>query len=350
MQFRSRKPPWTCSSRECCDNVPGMTGESPHIPVLLDAVLAALAPKPGEWYIDGTAGLSGHACAVAARLAASAAADVRMLLCDVDAANLARAVPRVAQVLGPAGTAEALHGSFALAPRWITQQATWPRGADLLLADLGFASNQVDDAARGLSFMREGPLDMRLDPSKGVPCHELVNQMPEADLARIIREYGEERHATLVARAIVQARQSGPIDTTLELAQVVRDSLRGKYGPAHGKDGGIDPATRTFQGLRIATNDELGHLDALLAHIEQACHAVAKGKPAWLAPGARVAIITFHSLEDRPVKQMFAKLVQAGIAREVIKGVIEADEHEQRANPRSRSAKLRAISLLPASG
>jgi 16S rRNA (cytosine1402-N4)-methyltransferase len=327
--------------------VQSMGAGATHIPVLLDEVVAALEPAPGHWYIDGTAGLGGHAAAIAGRIM-HPSGDVRLLLCDVDQANLQASALRVRNVMGSQGGVETLHGTFALAPRHVLRQECWPRGADCFLADLGFASNQVDEAGRGLSFMRDGPLDMRLDPSRGVPCSEMVNQMSERELANIIREYGEERHAVLVAQAIVQARKEAPIQTTLQLAEIVRDSLRGKYGPAHGKDGGIDPATRTFQGLRIATNDEMGHLDAVLAHIEQACHAVAAGKQAWLAPGARVAIITFHSLEDRPVKQMFTRLVKAGVAIERIKGVVEAGEAEQRSNPRSRSAKLRAISLLPA--
>ncbi|MGD9690981.1 MAG: 16S rRNA (cytosine(1402)-N(4))-methyltransferase RsmH [Phycisphaerales bacterium] len=318
-----------------------------HIPVLLDEVLALLAPRPGETLLDCTAGLGGHA----ARLGAELGPKSNVVLMDLDATNLARSAARVSAL--PNGPRVfAVHGSFAEAPHRLPALGL---RADLVLADLGFASTQVDDPSRGLSFMSDGPLDMRLNPAAGPTAADLVASLSEQDLERVIREYGEERHAGAIARAIVQARGArawggvgvvggwgvgGAITRTSQLADIVRRVVRRSPD-------GIDPATRTFQALRIAVNDELGHLEALLDHVRVAAGSAdeSAGSGRWLSPGARVAIIAFHSLEDRPVKRAFAELVALGLAEHLGGGPIRPSDAEASANPRARSARLRAIAL-----
>ncbi len=303
-----------------------------HIPVLFDDVVRVLEPKAGETYLDCTAGLGGHAAAVGRMLGATG----RVVLNDLDEGNLKRATAHVQQV-GVGVTS--LHGNFADVP-WAMQE----RGlvADMVLADLGFASSQVDDAERGLSFMRDGPLDMRLDPSKGLTAADLVNRAPESELTRMISELGEEKQAGKIARKIVQERRQTPIQSTSQLAELVKAAV--PWNPEHVR---IHPATRTFQALRIAVNDELGSLDALLAGLEAAIGAVigGSGSGGWIAKGARVAIISFHSLEDRRVKEQFAGWVKRGLVKDE-HGLIRASEAEQSANPRSRSAKMRVVRVM----
>lgn len=310
-----------------------MTSPGQHIPVLMDAVLRTLAPQPGETALDCTAGLGGHAAAIAERIGPTGT----LVLLDVDPGNLECATSRVRALTSPPRVL-AFHSPFSAAAR-IAQE----RGLiiDILLADLGFSSNQIADAERGFSFQREGPLDMRLDTTAPITAAELVNTLPERELARIIAEYGEDPAARRIAAAIVRARAAGPIATTARLAEIVHSVV--------GRPGGrspIDPATRTFQAIRIAVNDELGHLDALLASIRRAAEI---RRTTWLrndpARPARIGIISFHSLEDRPVKHLFASLIAAGCAQPVERGAIQADESEIAQNPRSRSAKLRVIRL-----
>lgn len=308
-----------------------------HVPVLVETCLRALDPRPGETYCDCTAGLGGHALEFGRRVGPRG----RVVLNDLDGVNLRDAAARLRRELGEAcPEVVTFAGNFAHVPR---KMAGAGLRADMVLADLGFASNQVQDAARGLSFSREGPLDMRLArpaaEGEGEPlppsAAELLASMDERELARVIREYGEERHAGAIARKLAAARREHPISTTTELARLVRSAV------GRGDPGGIDPATRTFQALRIAVNDELGNLDALLHGLRTGM--LSPERPAWLAAGARAAVISFHSLEDRPVKAMFARLERDGLAEDVLGGPTTADEAEVSANPRSRSAKLRAV-------
>lgn len=309
--------------------------------------------------VDATAGLGGHAAAIAQRLPPGST----VVLNDLDSANLTHAAARVAAA-APSVTILTHRGNFAALPRWLTGQ-TPPLSADLLLADLGFASPQVDNASRGLSFLHDGPLDMRFNTEAGTTAADLIASLPEADLAQIIYEWGDERHSRAIARGIVEARKADPITTTARLGEVVRHALRGKVPPREVT--GNDPATKTFQALRIAVNDEIGNLMALLDQIEKAAFAAKRApratdhaalgaigavgtkptNPLWLNPGATLAFISFHSLEDRPVKQAFAKLVDSDLADEgTHKGkIVTADDAELAANPRARSAKLRAIRL-----
>ncbi len=314
--------------------------------MLLNETIAALAPQAGETLLDCTAGLGGHAAALARGLGSGGA----VVLFDLDPGNLALARARVAAE-APGVRIETVHASFAEAPRRLPALGL---RADTVLADLGFASPQVDDPARGFSFSRDGPLDMRLNPMAGPTAADLVNSLPLEELTRIIGEYGEERRARAVAERIIAARAVQPLRSTGDLAELVRSVVR-RSAPSHGGRG-IDPATRTFQAMRIAVNDELGNLEALLASVSKSARVVgspprspagAAPPPGWLAEGARIAIISFHSLEDRPVKRAFGELVSAGRAREITRGAVQASEAEIGRNPRAGSAKLRAIRLTP---
>lgn len=315
-----------------------------HIPVLLDETLAMLDPREGEVFADATAGLGGHASAVAQRLGAGGT----VVLNDLDPENLTRAEARVRADCADAGlpcpTILALRANFADLPRTLAERGL---AADMLLADLGFASSQMDDPERGMSFRSGGPLDMRLDRSAEITADEIVNSWPERELADLIYRYGEERSARRVAAAIVRARAEERISTTADLAAIVREALGGGR-PERGRRSkpgkSIDPATKTFQAIRIAVNDELGSLESLLGAVSRAAAAVG-GAAGWLSPGARVAVISFHSLEDRPVKRAFAELVLRGLAEEIARGVVRPSEAEVERNPRSRSAKLRGLRL-----
>jgi len=305
-----------------------------HTPVLLSETIAALSPLPGQTLVDCTAGLGGHAAALAPRLSPGGS----VVLNDSDPGNLERAATRVREAAGPGVRVIALRGNFAELPHRLAS-AEVGVNADMVLADLGFSSNQIDDGARGFSFMRDGPLDMRLDPALPVSAADLVASLPEAELAALIEEFGEERNARRIARKLAQGRAAGPILTTVRLAELVRSASPG------GGHGAVHPATRTFQALRIAVNDELGSLGALLGAVGREARMLAKGEAGtWLALGARVAVITFHSLEDRPVKGAFAELIGRGAA-DITGGPTTPGEDEVDRNSRSRSAKLRAIRL-----
>lgn len=298
-----------------------------HVPVLSDSTLEALSLSAGQTYVDCTAGLGGHALLGAKRVGASGT----VVLNDLDAGNLERAGEAI-KVGGSGCKVVQIRGNFAEMPAEMAQQGL---RADGVLADLGFASVHVDDAARGFSFMRDGPLDMRYDPSSGVAsAAELVNTLSESELASVVREFGEEPRARAVAQKLIQQREVSPIETTSALAEVIRSVVpRGR-----GRGQGMDPATRTFQALRIAVNDELGSLSALLA-------AMRYDASAWLQADARIGIISFHSLEDRLVKRAFGELVDRGKAEHVTAKPITATEEEIFDNPRSRSAKLRVIRM-----
>ncbi|MFG0284216.1 MAG: 16S rRNA (cytosine(1402)-N(4))-methyltransferase RsmH [Phycisphaerales bacterium JB039] len=309
-----------------------------HNPVLLAETLAALQLRPGETFVDATAGLGGHAAAAARAVGPGG----RIVLNDLDPGNLEAAGARVREAAGC--EVVMIRGNFADLPRALGQRGI---GADALLADLGFASSQMDDAARGFSMRGDGPLDMRLDPAGPVTAAELIGTLPERELARILREFGEEPAAGRIARKLVLRRAEAPIERTGELAELVRAAI----GPG-GRRSSIDPATRTFQALRIAVNDELANLASLLGAIERASGrrpdaGVAEPQRSWLNRGARVALISFHSLEDRLVKRSMARMIRDQLAAALTDGAVIAGQQEIRANPRSRSARLRAIRLDP---
>ena len=307
-----------------------------HVPVLMRGVLVTLDPRAGEVVADLTAGRGGHARELAARVGASG----RVVLVDADADNLAFARERVRSHAQDVPT-EAFHANFVDAPR-LVQEAQL--AADVVLADLGYASNQIDDAERGMSFRMDGPLDMRFDRTRpGATAAELVNTLPEPELAQILWEFGEERGSRRIAQKIREERERSPIESTAALAALVVSVL----GPRGGGPK-VHPATRTFQALRIAVNDELGSLRSLLESVRRGAEASGGGgarRAGWLAPGARIGIIAFHSLEDRMVKRAFAELTKRKLARSLTRTPVTADDDETRANARSRSAKLRAIVL-----
>jgi 16S rRNA (cytosine1402-N4)-methyltransferase len=291
-----------------------------HVPVLLSEVIAGLAPRPGGRYLDGTVGGGGHAAAI---LAASIP-DGLLVGLDADPAALAAAGERLAAF---GERARLMHGNF----RDMAQlaNAAGVERLDGILLDLGVSSHQLDAPERGFSFLADAPLDMRMDPTAEDTAADLVDQLPESELADMIYRYGEERGSRRIARAIVEARRKQKIATTNALAAIVERAMGGRRGKIH-------PATRTFQALRIAVNRELESLDEALPQAVEL-----------LVPGGRLAVIAFHSLEDRIVKQFFRAESGYGGAdttarlRIITKKPIEAREEETRSNPRARSAKLR---------
>jgi 16S rRNA (cytosine1402-N4)-methyltransferase len=290
-----------------------MNGTPRHVAVLPAEVLHFLAPAPGETIVDATVGAGGHARLIAERLGPTG----RLIGLDRDAAMLDLCRPRLAGL-----PATLVHANFDRLREVLDERGV--AAVDGVLADLGFCSDQVDDPERGLSFSRPGPLDMRLDPTQGEPAEALLRRLGERDLADLIYEYGEERFSRRIARRIVEARRTRSIRTTEDLAELVRRCVPRPKG----KRGAIDPATRTFQALRIAVNDELGALERLLVQL-----------PRCLKPDGRAVLIAFHSLEDRRVKTAFrARSVWEALTRKPV----QATEEEVQANPRARSAKLRA--------
>ena len=307
-----------------------------HIPVLLRECLEALAPQPGDVYVDCTVGLGGHAAAFAERIGPTGTA----VLFDLDPANLAAAHARIQALPAPPRVLP-FNASFTDASRRLVEAGLT---ADCVLADLGFASNQMDTPERGLSFLRDGPLDMRLNPAAPITAAELVNTMSERELAELIRDFGEDDAARKIAAKLVRARQAAPISTTAQLAGIVREAVPRRPGQT------IDPATKTFQALRIAVNDEIGGLERLLDTIKRGAQRpdswLGHGSPAGRKTGgAKVGMISFHSLEDRPVKRVFGELVERGLAEHVLRKPVSAGDEEVQINPRSRSAKLRVIQI-----
>lgn len=324
--------------------------------MLVDAVLSLLNPQPGDTAVDCTAGRGGHSLLLARAIGPSGT----LVVNDMDPANAQAAAQRVRDELPAAQrpTIVELRGNFVDIPRRMREHGL---SADAVLADLGFASTQMEDPARGLSFMRDGPLDMRMDPAGPVTAAHLVNRLSEAELTEILRDYGEEPAARKIAAKLVAARESGPIQTTHQLASIVRSAMG--IPPAKAADPNaprpprrpgsprIDPSTRTFQALRIAVNDELGSLESLLESVDRGAVALRAGRgPSWLRPGARVGIIAFHSLEDRLVKRRFADIADRGLGEPLTRRPVEATDGETAQNPRSRSAKLRVIRLASEGG
>ncbi len=298
-----------------------------HRAVMLPEVLAALDPQPGQTIVDCTVGWGGHAVELLRRVGPEG----RLIGLDFDADNLPRARERLKAV----GFPFALHhGNFAglsaiLAGEGVT-------AADGLLADLGVSSMQIDDAGRGFSYSRDGPLDMRMDPSRGRTAAEILADIPEQDLAEALRTFGDEPDAAKVAAAIVAARQRAPLERTGQLARAIAEAAgwgqggqRWRLHPAPGR-WNLHPAARTFQALRILVNRELNNLEALLRHL-----------PSCLREGGRAALISFHSGEDRLVKAAFRDGERLGQYREVSPDPVRAAPQERLVNPRSRSAKLR---------
>jgi 16S rRNA (cytosine1402-N4)-methyltransferase len=305
---------------------------SGHVPVLLKEAIEFLAVKCGGTYIDATVGLGGHSYEIAKRLGAPG----HLIGLDKDPAALDIAREKIvggreSLVVGGDELPELsdwpsvtlIHGSFAE-----LANSQRPKTIDGILADIGVSSLQLNDPARGFSFQAEGPLDMRMNPQAGRTAEQVVNQMDEVTLANLIYEFGEERRSRRIARAICRSR---PIRTTAELADVVSAAAR----PMNQAERRIHPATKTFQALRIFVNDELKDLQELL-----------NAAPQILKPEGRLVIISFHSLEDRIVKDALRDGVKQGHYRLLTKKPVKAAEEEIDRNPRSRSAKLRAAERI----
>lgn len=288
-----------------------------HVPVLLNEVVKVLDPKPGEFFIDGTIGGGGHAQEIAKRIAPGGT----LLGIDRDLEALKRArekfYPNVKMFL--------VEGSYADIPEIIKQKKLGR--ADGLLLDLGFSTLQIEDARRGFSFMQDGPLDMRYG-LEGETAAEVVNSRSREELAEIFWKYGEEWQARKIADAIVKHRRKEKILTTGALKQAIEESV----GRARGR---IHPATKIFQALRIYVNHELENLQTILMRLDGV-----------MASEGRATIISFHSLEDRIVKNNFRSLAKSGKAIQITKKPIVPTREAVLKNPRSRSAKLRAIKFI----
>lgn len=335
-EFKEKARGWAFpqSSRiEVSISSPTLHTMDEHVPVLFDEVLRYLEPQPGGKYIDGTVGAGGHS----AGLLEGSAPDGRVLAFDRDEEALAFARERLAAY---EERITFVHDSYARMQDAATRYDF--EKVDGILLDLGLSSRQLDDAQRGFSFMSEGPLDMRFDRSQGETAADLVNNLDSEALADLFWRYGEERHSRRYARAIVEDR---PIATTVELAELIE-----RVAPHYVRRKRIHPATQVFQALRIAVNRELDELENGLPDAIEL-----------LRSGGRVAVISFHSLEDRFVKQLFRNLSKdcvcpprqpictcdaQAVVRVITKKVVRPSEEEVEENPRSRSARLRVAEKL----
>jgi 16S rRNA (cytosine1402-N4)-methyltransferase len=292
-----------------------------HVPVLLEEVLEYLNVRPGGVICDATLGFAGHSSEIAKRLGGRG----KLIGFDRDPEAMEAAKVRLEEVRAELGDEMP---EVVFEPTAFSEASSLiePGSLDGLLADFGVSSLQLDEAHRGFSFRTDGPLDMRMDTRSGETAEQVVNQEDENELADLIYEFGEERRSRRIARAIVRAR---PITTTAELAQIVSAAAPSMKGDK------IHPATRTFQALRIRVNNELGEIQSLL-----------KGAGSLLKPGARLVLISFHSLEDRLVKDAFREAGRNKEFEVLTKKPVVAEEQEQMRNPRSRSAKMRAAQKI----
>ncbi|KIL41744.1 16S rRNA methyltransferase [Gordoniibacillus kamchatkensis] len=317
-----------------------------HVTVLLEQSVDGLAVKPDGVYVDCTLGGAGHSSLIASRLGPEGL----LIALDQDDAALANAEQRLAAYRD---RVKLVKSNFRYLQDVLRQEPRAMRdgvpAVDGILYDLGVSSPQLDEAERGFSYNQDAELDMRMDRSSPLTARTIVNEWPAEELARILFEYGEEKFSRRIAANIVEARRNAPIETTGQLAELIKTGI-----PAAARRSGPHPAKRSFQALRIAVNDELGAFEDSL---EQAI--------ACLAPGGRAAVITFHSLEDRICKRLFAKNVETctcppdfpvcvcqkkGVLKLVNRKPITASEEELEANPRARSAKLRIAEKLPKEG
>ena len=306
-----------------------------HISVLLDECIEGLAIKPQGIYVDGTLGGAGHSCQIAKRLTTG-----RLIGIDRDPIALKAAGERLAQVTD---RATLVHSNFC-EMKQVMEDLQIP-GVDGILLDLGVSSPQLDDAQRGFSYMADAPLDMRMNSQDSLSAHTVVNTWPQEELKRILYTYGEERYAPQIAAAICRRREQAPIQTTLELVDVIRSAM-----PPAALREKQHPAKRSFQAIRIAVNDELGSVERVMSDAID-----------MLNPGGRLAIITFHSLEDRIVKNAMAEAAKGctcpshfpvcvcgkkPIVKLVSRKPIVSGDEELERNPRARSAKLRICEKL----
>jgi 16S rRNA (cytosine1402-N4)-methyltransferase len=327
----------------------GKTPAGTHVPVLVAEVLGALAPKPGDAAVDATLGYGGHASAILRRVLPGG----RLLGLDVDPVELPKAAARLAALadgLGAAGAVKAVRRNFAGLRKLLDEEGL-ARGADVILADLGVSSMQLDDPSRGFSWKHDVPLDLRMNPQRGLPAGELLLKMKKEEIEDLLRRYGDEPHAHEIAaalRAKVDSLRAAPPHEsdaarpasahihlpgnplrTSDVTRAVESAYEGRTS-RDASEAKKSSLQRTFQALRILVNDELTALDAFLRDL-----------PSCLAPGGRAAILTFHSGEDRRVKKAFKAGLEAGLYARVADEVVRATPEERGRNPRSSSAKLR---------
>ncbi len=297
----------------------GRTPAGQHVPIMVEEILEVLAPAPGERGVDATLGWGGHARRLLERLAPGG----RLLGLDADPVELPRTEARLRALGHDEGALTVRRTNFAGLHAAVLAMG-WDDGADFVLADLGVSSMQLDNPARGFGYGADGPLDMRMNPGRGLSAAAWLERATPAAIARVLAAHADEPQAARIAEALAARR--GRLGTTQALAAAVREALAG-LAP----DDEVDLSVRrVFQALRIEVNDELGALDALL-----------RGLPACLRPGGRVAVLTFHSGEDRRVKHAFARGEREGLYAGVAREVVRASARERFDNPRSRSAKLR---------
>lgn len=300
----------------------GKTPAGTHRPIMVREILDLLAPKPGDFAVDATLGYGGHAT----ELLRAVLPGGRLLAIDVDPIELPKTDARLRSLDIPPDSLVVRRSNFAGLARVIAEHSFPP--ATVLVADLGLSSMQIDDPTRGFTFKRTGPLDLRMNPERGQPASALLASLDASKLARVLGENADVPDAPHIAQALVERQRSAAIVTTTELAGAVRDIM------GSGRRGGneqVDTTVRlVFQALRVAVNDEFSALQTFLHHL-----------PDCLAPGGRAAILTFHSGEDRRVKQAFKDGVRAAVYSAVADDVIRASAEERRSNPRSSSAKLR---------
>jgi 16S rRNA (cytosine1402-N4)-methyltransferase len=301
----------------------GKTPAGMHRPIMVAEILEVLAPRPGDFAVDATLGYGGHTAALLERVLPGG----RVLALDVDPIELPRTEARLRAGGADPDSLVVRRSNFAGLAKVLATEQFPP--ADLILADLGVSSMQLDDPARGFTFKREGPLDLRMNPQRGQPASRLLASIDASTLAELLEVNADEPESELLAHAIIDRQRRAPIDTTTALAETIIDTLSSR----HVREGADPPDTsirRVFQALRIAVNDEFGALDTFLRHL-----------PDCLARGGRVAILTFHSGEDRRVKQAFKDGLRSGVYTEIADEVARPTMDERRANPRSAAAKLR---------
>lgn len=303
--------------------MPSLTPEArAHEPVLLREVLALLDLEPGEIVVDGTLGRGGHALEISKRIGTKG----RLIGIDQDP----DAIQRAKQNLKAFSQADYIQGNFSELDGIL--KCLNLNAVDAVLLDVGISTEQLEEVSRGFSFLKEGPLDMRMDPGRALRARDLVNDLSQGELEKLFRTYGQERWARRIATNICRQRVKHPIETTGDLVRIVHQTVpRLRHKTWRGRH----PATRVFQALRIRVNEELGALESALPKAFQA-----------LGSGGRLAVISFHSLEDRLVKQMFRAWAKEGKVRILTPKPVRPTEEEVQRNPRSRSAKLRAVERM----
>jgi 16S rRNA (cytosine1402-N4)-methyltransferase len=301
----------------------GKTPAGTHRPILVSEILEVLRPAAGEIGVDCTLGYGGHATELWRRVQPGG----RLIAFDVDPVELPRTEARLRDSLNPGDSLLVVPRNFAGLPQALAAHGI--EGVDFILADLGVSSMQLDDPSRGFSYKTDSPLDLRMNPSRGVSAAARLKSIREEALRDLLREHSDEPRAALIARAVIEARQQAPIDTTRRLGEIVRKALASLPGRV-GEEANRTTLQRVFQALRIDVNGEFTALETLLRHA-----------PACLKPGGRIAFLTFHSGEDRRIKKSFQEGWRAGLYARVAEDVVRAGPEERASNPRASSAKLR---------